>query len=103
MNKEDLERKINALDRFPGSLEEYSELKRMDYVIIDTQRQEKFVRLNDRELLSELIKDGCVALIRYNTNPVPTTTSQNYDLHEIWKTKSKESPYGIPVKIFGKD
>ncbi len=103
MNKEDLERKINALDRFPGSLREYSALKGFDYSVMDTRRPEKFVRLNEKDLLSSLIEEGCVALIRYHPNSVPTTISQNYDLHEIWKIRSKESPYGIPVKILGRD
>ncbi|MBI2044791.1 hypothetical protein HYT23_01920 [Candidatus Pacearchaeota archaeon] len=47
MNKEDTEKRINALDMFPGSLAEYSNLKRIDCIVMDTRRPEKFVRLNE--------------------------------------------------------
>jgi len=103
MNKEDLERKINALDRFPGSLEEYSGFKNVSYVIMNTKRPEKFVRLDETELLSELIREGCVGLIRYNPNLVPYEVDLNVVLGVTGEIKLKKAPYGIPVKILGID
>lgn len=111
-NQEDMETKIRLLDRFPGSLEEYMALKKEErslsgieiIVPMSTGRPEKFILdpeysnrdwnwgyghannitfETDKELLSKLLNEGCIGLIRY-------TRSYNDSSRRAW---------GIPVKI----
>lgn len=57
--------KTEHVDRFLGSLIEYSQFKGADYEIMDTGRPEKFVSLRNSSLLLELINQGCEGLIRF--------------------------------------
>lgn len=101
-NKKDLEDRLENLDRFPGSLNEYIALKREEglghletIVPMSTGRPEKFVYdtkkstnytnwIEDEEkLLFALIGKGCVGLIRY--------TRTDWNRGQLF--------YGIPVKI----
>jgi hypothetical protein len=92
--------KLNELDLFPGSLEEFESFKGQKYEIIDTGNRAHYVHFNpwwtlgqsdirDIEkqypeakkqllLLVGVIRMGCEAMIRYNPDA--------------------ETPYGIPVK-----
>lgn len=85
--EKELEKRIEELDRFPGSLEEYNSLKSEEYVIMDTGKVWKYMYLDnsrDTSLLHDLITLGCSGLIRYvpvfGTNMAPC------------------GGYGIPVK-----
>jgi hypothetical protein len=93
--------KMNRLDLFPRSLDEYSSLKGKKYEIMDTGKQKKFVYFNpdwiksdvafaakhpifrdaSLQLLGDLILDGCEALVRYVADG------------------SRGFNYGIPVRI----
>lgn len=86
----ELERRIEELDRFPGSLEEYNSLKGEDYMIMDTGRPKKFVRIDgvnykENPLLQEIISQGCIGFIRY----IPVSGNGNGGLN---------GGHGIPVK-----
>ncbi len=103
LRKKDLEDRLESLDRFPGSLNEYIALKReegLDYsetvVLMSTGRPDKFVydmsgsdienaefENEENYLLDQLVKDGCIALIRY--------VRSDFDIGHIC--------YGIPVKL----
>ena len=66
--QKELERRIGELDRFTGSLSEYNALKNEDYMIMDTGRARKFVRIDidsEDSLLQNLISQGCTGVIRY--------------------------------------
>lgn len=63
--KKELERRIEELDRFTGSLEEYNSLKGEDYMIMDTGRPQKFVTIYIEDLFKQMVSQGCTALIRY--------------------------------------
>lgn len=68
--EEKLEIKIEWLDKFPGSLDEYNSLKKEEHVFMDTGNPMKFVYLDfkqfdSRELLEYLISNGCTGFIRY--------------------------------------
>ena len=103
-----LEQKLSKLDRFPGSLEEYIALKKEEGVLsgietvvpMSTGRPEKWIAdtlytgpgydsktgMNwdgERKLLSRLIQDNCIGLIRYQ---------RSYNSGSI-------RSFGIPVKI----
>jgi len=87
--KKQLEDGINALDRFPGSLAEYNELKRHEYEIMDTGTQEKYMFIDQEiewDLLKKLLDERCVGFIRY----IPLSGSGVYS--------DNSGGYGIPVK-----
>jgi len=67
--------KINKLDRFPGSLSEYNELKGRKHEVIDTGRSRKdvditkvFEDVEETNLAKRLIDGGCTGFIRYVRN-----------------------------------
>ena len=63
-----LEERLKSADRFPGSLAEYNALKNDEHVIMDTERPEKYVfvdQYRDGELLEKLLNLGCIGFIRY--------------------------------------
>ena len=90
----EIKKKIGELDRFPGPLSEYNELKDEKYTIMDTERREKYVYLDgwksqqmvEDATLKKLVQGGCVGVIHYV--PLYPTTSNG----------GTNGGYGIPVK-----
>jgi len=64
-----LEERIEALDRFTGSLAEYNALKGKDYVIMVIARPKKFVYVDGKNreyfTLQSLMSYGCTGFVRY--------------------------------------
>jgi hypothetical protein len=87
-NREEFMKKIENLDKFPGSLDEYIAFRGLEYEIMDTGRPQKFVSDSfsfgyyDDPVLKKVVVQGCEALIRYNLN------RDNYG----------NRSFGIPVK-----
>ncbi len=97
--EQDLEGRMSNIDLFPGSLEEYEQLKGAEYTIIDVQGNKKYLRgdllefkhlrdpTGDRKLYHEIVQKtlelGGDAIIRYT---IVNNTAIAY------------SEMGIPVK-----
>lgn len=68
--EKELERRLDELDRFTGSLEEYNALKGSEHVIMDTKIAQKYVYIDAEKrrnisLLQQLLNKGCTGFIRY--------------------------------------
>ena len=99
--KPSIEERIHNLDRFPGPLSEYNELKGEEHTIMDTGRPNKYVYYlrysgsytweflqEEKKLLKKLVEAGCIGIIRY----VPQTNEGQRD------GQNNHGGYGIPVK-----
>lgn len=76
----DLLSKVQELDLFMGSLEEYNKFKGNEYEIMDTNKRKKFVRYgpdsNELNELGRLMEEGCEALIHFI--PADKGSDDNY-------------------------
>ena len=87
-----LEQRVAALDRYPGNLTDYNELKGEKYEQIELKGSLKYVLVDQNRnysLLKELLDQGCVGVIYY----VPRQASFVNAFSSMYI-----GGYGIPVK-----